>query len=389
MKYYLLYILHCAVAAIIMSSCSPTESGEQVDHPILKVGDITETSLSDICTSIEFIPLETNSESLIRQLVKVVPFEDKYYIFDKGLYTLSVFDKKGQFLSKIHRIGQGPGEYTMLYDFQLDEKQRVIELLDPMGRILTYDFAGNFIESTHLPSPPYGYQNFFYLNDSTYAFYSFPNHEQECPITYVSKQNTMKNSYNDFKHTDPLVSSFALTCYKYNDAIYLSEGISDDVYELVDSSYVVAYEWDFGHKMNNFMHKIKSTVENQNDIIYEYFEAFGENPANFSRGMEFQTDRYYYTVVERGKIKIVTRDRNYRPELYNVFYEKGTEKVHYFKQTKEGLEFIVIHMEEDYCIAYLNPDCIQEVLSRGKIKNLGSLRNRTEDDNPILVRLNF
>ena len=55
-------------------------------------------SLFDYFRSIELIPLETSSDILIKGITKMVVHEDKYYVLDKPLCLIFVFDKTGKFL---------------------------------------------------------------------------------------------------------------------------------------------------------------------------------------------------------------------------------------------------------------------------------------------------
>ncbi len=390
MKKKILFAGISLLATFHLTSCSQKEMTEPDTHPILKIGSVTATSLNDFCASVEFIPLETNEESLIKGMKKIVLFEDKYFIFDKEMFSIFIFDKDGRFVTKIHRIGQGPGEYTFVYDFNVNKEKRRIELLVLPQRVLSYDFDGNFIEMTQLPSPPLSYFSFECTNDSAYLFYTVPYFDEERPFIHLSGLNAKQHEYNAFMFHDPAVALFGIYLYKYNDEVYLSNFISDNIYRFVDTSYVVAYEWDFGHRMNDFMKTMKSTPETFNKIVPEYIDIFNANEKNHARISCFEADRYYYTHISQGRMRRMTSaDRNYKPDSYNVFYEKETGKYHYFKQTEEGCQFKVLHAGNDYCVGYIDSECMPDILERRAVENIDVFENWKEDDNPILIKMNF
>lgn len=63
-----------------------------------------------------------------------------------------LFDKKGNFIAEIGAIGQGPGEYTMIYSTQIDEKNQRIYLMPwSTDKILVYDFTGEALEPIRMP----------------------------------------------------------------------------------------------------------------------------------------------------------------------------------------------------------------------------------------------
>ena len=45
---------------------------------------------------------------------------ETYYIFDKVQAMIFLFDDNGSYITKIHNIGSGPGEYADISDFDID-----------------------------------------------------------------------------------------------------------------------------------------------------------------------------------------------------------------------------------------------------------------------------
>ena len=85
-------------------------------------------SLADQFPSLQItrcIPLETNDESLIANITKLIYQDKVFYIWDRTGKKVLLFDDKGLFLKSIHKVGQGPGEYTEPYDMDVDSEGNV------------------------------------------------------------------------------------------------------------------------------------------------------------------------------------------------------------------------------------------------------------------------
>lgn len=76
-------------------------------------------------TDVECIPLATNDASLIADIDKVLYQDDTFYVFDKVGKKILLFNKQGEFLKSIHKIGQGPGEYTEPCDMDVDNEGNI------------------------------------------------------------------------------------------------------------------------------------------------------------------------------------------------------------------------------------------------------------------------
>lgn len=80
---------------------------------------------------VDYIALETSESSLIASLTKVIAHDDLIYIWDRIQKKVLMFDTKGRFVKSIHKIGQGPGEYTEPFDMDVD----------PQGNVYVYDWG--------------------------------------------------------------------------------------------------------------------------------------------------------------------------------------------------------------------------------------------------------
>ena len=103
--------------------------------------------------SLEVIRLDNNTEEALVGDTRIVDVSDNYIGINVAHFPYRLFTRQGKFVASIGSVGQGPGEYNLLSDCQIDEAHNRIYLL-PMTRtkqILVYDLQGNFIGTIPLP----------------------------------------------------------------------------------------------------------------------------------------------------------------------------------------------------------------------------------------------
>lgn len=102
--------------------------------------------VSDQFSEIEFLPVETVDENLVRDITKVL-FVDSTYIIFSGLpdNMVAAHDINGRFVRKFGGIGRGPGEHVALTSISIDHN---INVYDRGKReIKSFTKQGNFIMS--------------------------------------------------------------------------------------------------------------------------------------------------------------------------------------------------------------------------------------------------
>ena len=118
-----------------------------------RVADVKETvtlPLSAIVDSLEIIKLDDREEALIGSYALLI---GEHYIGARYIgKPYKLFTRQGRFVCDVGAVGQGPGEYTSLYDSQIDDKYDRIYLLPwPDRKILVYDLEGNYLQDIPLP----------------------------------------------------------------------------------------------------------------------------------------------------------------------------------------------------------------------------------------------
>ncbi len=101
--------------------------------------------------NIKIVSLETKDECLISQIDKIRIFKDEIYILDKMSNAVFIYGIDGKHHRTLFKVGNGPGEYLQLMDFDIWGNQLFV--LDFGGRnILKYDCKLNYINKIKNPN---------------------------------------------------------------------------------------------------------------------------------------------------------------------------------------------------------------------------------------------
>lgn len=120
----------------------------------------------NIIDSMDYVSLETTTDSRIGQICKIKIHNDRIYILDnvtsKNLY---IFRIDGKFINKIRGFGEGPLEILDPYDFDIDVTSNQLAILDgKLSKIVYYDLDGSPIKQRKIF---YRIQNFRFFDEST------------------------------------------------------------------------------------------------------------------------------------------------------------------------------------------------------------------------------
>ena len=167
----------CLVAmAIALAACSGNEKGKLVEFETGKLGELpvvahsvevdgqkmTVCNLSLLKDTIDLplsywvedfepVKLDGKDEALVGQ--GSVCVSDNYILVGRANNVpCKLFRRDGSYVGCVGSIGQGPGEYTMVYDMQIDEQAGHIYLLPWNAKsIFIYDLTGKYIKDIPLP----------------------------------------------------------------------------------------------------------------------------------------------------------------------------------------------------------------------------------------------
>lgn len=134
---------------VMLASCNSQDEAATIETINISIENSSnEVNSSQICSSIECIPLETNDTILIGEIRKVIIKDDFYYVADnQAIYK---FNSTGGFESVINCLGPGANEFGSLSDFQIDKDGFAWILSGGNKTLKQYDWMGSLIQTINL-----------------------------------------------------------------------------------------------------------------------------------------------------------------------------------------------------------------------------------------------
>ncbi len=129
-----------SVVFLIFCSCSNNaDSTGDIRSITIDPEQRSEYTFNDFFELDHYIILESSEESMINSARKVTITENYIYILTWGESRVMIFNREGEYLSKIDKNGSGPGEYNYVVDMQIDQKNEWVWLYDKnLKKLLCY-----------------------------------------------------------------------------------------------------------------------------------------------------------------------------------------------------------------------------------------------------------
>ena len=372
---------HLVYTFIVILSISCTTSIDNSNKSYYIDLDKTQmVKTKDLFSKIEIITLETNEQSLIQAISKIVEYKSRLYILDSRQKAILIFDNTGKFIAKIHSVGRAPEEYSLLYDISINTYSNTLEGVDPMGKILTYDLDGNYISSIYLPHPPMAYHAITILNKDSILLHTKPSLIEDYTFRiYSRKSDSIVSKFN--KQKEAIFWRIQSPLQIYKDTIYYSQATYNQIFQVINDTVINAYNWDLGKYTYDLKHmKIPDLTDPVQQMKF-YKEVMYSAKIPYTFGFNGQNDQYYYS-------SIFMKER-----MINIFYNKESKEKIIFSNTKEGIGIFPIIIDNEKIIGITNEDWVPlSSLTKAKnasIINQEILKNITDNSNPILIKYIF
>ncbi len=144
----LLFFFSLLVGGLHFVACSGNNDGGVAVIGIGKAldGGCGFANMSDCFSEIEYIPLQTDSSSMLGNIAYFDIYKDKFVVADREQKRCMLFDNEGAFIKYIGDIGNGKGEYGNMLNISVNDINAEIGVND-FEKLVVYDGDGNYRKS--------------------------------------------------------------------------------------------------------------------------------------------------------------------------------------------------------------------------------------------------
>ena len=351
-------------------------------------------SLSLIADKIDYIPIETVSESLISNGVWVYYTDSIIFIKDRG--RVLRFNNKGIYLSDLFRVGQGPSECFASCSVLDVINERIFIYNNFNNKIDIYNYLGQQIKSFKDPAESYWsseicvYKDYFILNNNLLfpSFFSVYKLSDFNTLIYTHNNKYQKTLDNKIGGANGHSVSFQNID---NKRFYFKEQFCDTLFYTTDfSTFSPQFIFHWG-KINKFDFdtNVKMLTREIKDI---HIEDGKYRILNWMEANNYLLFNLYTTT-------------NMCSEVYLGIYDKNNRTLIISKENKlindidGGVDFIPLNpvtnnnLYKNQIFSLVWPHEIKDALAKNKAfislqqkKQLNEIaKHIADDDNPLLM----
>lgn len=364
--------IYIVILSIIGYSCNnnkPQNKHNSVSVQSLNATQKTDFDAKKIIKGIRYLKLSTSdSKSLFTEISKIKIKNNLIYVLDAtSQHFVYIFKMDGSFVQRIGKKGKGPGEYTWLCDFDVDEKGNIYLCDLRSMRIIIYDDQNSVIGDKKLP---FRADAFNLLKGGNYIFSAELNssepvnkskviitdsifHIRQRYFTYDKNCLDNKGSNNIFRENE--------FCILYN------KPVNDTIYEFSKTGELIkAINFDFGRK--TVPQSLKNSYEK---LAYERkendFEYFNQPPMLIGN--------YFIGIMFSGKSKaFMLYDLNNNKTFQHEISEK--------KFTNENINFPLTVLNDSMVISYLDLQLYQAISDKSNLSP--DIQNHIQNGGTVL-----
>ena len=375
-----IYLLLLSFVVLSILACDNTKNKPEVGgRKIMFVENKSEHDKLELSQNRRYIQLDTQEECLITEITQLLCTSKEIFIFDVYSQSVFVFSYEGKYLRKLHRIGQGPGEYSMMSAISLNEQDHRISIVDLGSRIINYDMdtfecleqqsidavsaeevaKGEYIAYNSLPVMKKDVKHKFHL------------------LQY-DKQGNIEKKYLPIDFESGYSMRPIHRFYRQGNDIFFYPPFTSEVYKITKDSCFVCYNVAYENLSFPPLEYLQSSeMKGENYISKLYNEHYIYSVQLFENKDFFVS---LFNVEKKGYIGIYDKNRDKGSYFFRKTYLAPNQEIDYFQ--------IVGSCGDDF-IAVLKPFDIKENV-KVRDTELGKIINNTkEDSNPILMFFQF
>jgi hypothetical protein len=223
-------------------------------------------TLNDISESIRIIPTETNDSVLFPVITITGEIEGRLITYTKEA-VYSIDKETGKVSCMLKKQGEGPGEYSNIFDIVIDEPKNVFHIYSIAGKISIYDFNGNFVKSIKNDS----IGMFAILDDGNFAV-SYPPSNTSCALGIYDTSWNLKRTSIPRKKRKMAMHTYS-SVSKFNNEYFYRDALEDTLYKITsetETPYLVIHKGKYVMPDEVFADFARYKKERGNYIINDY-----------------------------------------------------------------------------------------------------------------------
>ncbi|MDO9680566.1 MAG: 6-bladed beta-propeller [Bacteroidales bacterium] len=324
------------ILIIAITACRNSSDNQPKDLRLIDVeggvGKSRLVKLSEIAESIEYIPLETNTNNLVGKIHNNrIYYENGLFYMMEPNRSIVIFNSKGKYFNKINKLGRGPQEYDGVSDIDIDLRTGNIHIMTH-NRILEYSVDGVFVKVVNFQNNPILNDQILNkvqkIGNNFFLLAHITKRTKHSGFIIDSASNILKSiyypesQYEIYKRSPDLIMQPISFMYKEN--VRLIKGYSQEILSIredfrIDTAYILNYG-KYSVDLNNSSHLLSRA------------------PYIWPRFKIFESDQYLFMFFHVGPLAdkpakmIGTRGNQYDYQHDCSFFNKKTGEFQFILQ---------------------------------------------------------
>ena len=259
----------------------------------------TESSrLSSLLTVNKTVKLESNKESFISAIDKVIVVNDNIFVLDATAGKLLIFNIEGKFIKRLGKSGGGSGECYSTLGMTLNyNSNEVLIACREKRSILRYDVSGKFLGEIRIEG---GLDKIAYLGNSRLAISNGYYSETNENLNIIDSDGIQVGSGFEFPKETPtmLFGSVGILSETKGGALY-ADPLSSEIYQVTSSGDIsLKYRLDFGSmqwpedKKHDWLSFMRHKIGTKSILLNKAFETDDVFIFSYQDGKYLRTGTY-------------------------------------------------------------------------------------------------
>ncbi len=283
---YILIVILILIQVCIEACQNSNNSLELIQIINIEAGfkNQKELFLSDIADSIGYVKLETTPECLIGNGNALIR-DNKIFFKMSNPDRILIFDMDGKYISKLDKIGKGPGEYTGIFQWTVSPRGERLAFSDMATQtIYLYTSEGDFLNKTR--GTFMWYSGFYFRNDEELLVCTREvlNQSPDFPVilqytdNLTVKDTILSKEWIGVSTLPPGLPGIHISFYVHQRNFFYKEMAADTLYELDDKFKLEPrFVFDLGDKSMDL-----NAAHSPNKDAYYQLHSFCETKDYFS-----------------------------------------------------------------------------------------------------------